>query len=135
HEAVGRRWGWRPRPSVAYHASPGRASYGAVRLSSTALGLLHDAASRRTSSALAPETSAGDGSTFDQRPQLRPHHTLGHEVPSSVGTKATIRTGNHPAPIPHGVDGLAEAIGHHFRMFDIVSGRIDHARQEEHRVR
>src|SRR5215831_15740411 len=93
------------------------------------------AASRRTFGMLAPETGASNGSTFHQRPQLRPDDTLGHEVPSSVGPKPTIRTGNHPAPIPHGIDGLIEAIGHHFGMFDIIGSRIDYARQEEHRVR
>src|SRR5712691_399308 len=92
-------------------------------------------ASRRTSGVLAPQTGAGDGSTFDQRSQLRPHHTLGHEIPSSVGPKPTIRTGNHPAPIPHSVHGLTETISHHFGMFNIVGGRIDDSWQEEHRVR
>src|SRR5207244_8521146 len=73
----------------------------------------------RTVGRLAPEMGAGNGSPFHQRPQLRPHDTLSHKVPASVGPKPTIRTGNHPAPIPHDVDGLAEAIGHHFGMFDI----------------
>src|SRR5262249_20926989 len=96
------------------------------------LSVPHRAASRRTCGTLAPETSAGDGGTFHQRSQLCPHHTLSHEVPARVGPKPTIRTGNHPASIPHDIDGLTEAIGYHVRMFDIIGGRIDDSWQEKH---
>jgi hypothetical protein len=54
--------------AFTYHAAPGRAGHGVVRLNSTTLDLLHSAASRRASSTLAPETGAGNSSTFRQRP-------------------------------------------------------------------
>src|SRR5712691_4048592 len=85
--------------------------------------------------ALTPETGAGEGGAFHERTQLGPHDTFGYQIPAGIGAKPAIGTGNHPTAIPYGVDRLTDAIGYDFGMLDIVSRRIDHARQKEHRLR
>src|SRR5471030_2958334 len=80
---------------------------------------------------LSPQPLGCDIRHLAAAPELGPDDVLGHHRVARESAEAAVARRDDPAAVAHGVDRLADAVGDHLGMLDVVGRRIDHARQQQ----
>src|ERR1700755_2536975 len=84
---------------------------------------------------LAPEPLRRKVSALAHGPELRPDDAGGDPFAPREGAKPAIRRSDDPLAVADRSHSLLDAARNHFRMFDEIAGRLDHARDQDHVLR